>query len=78
MDQRTYIINRSIWLAVILAIISAVCNILNFKVIEETLFLEIAKRVLVSIGVIVPWVGLMAYTLIPLCFHHVYEKRKKK
>ena len=56
--------------ALVTAIILAVWNIVDFKVIEETFALEVAKRVLVSIGVIVLVCGI-AYSPVG-----IYASRK--
>lgn len=79
MDQRTYIKRFAIWTAIICAAIFALCGICFGKVIEESLFAEIAKWVVVSLGVIGIIVEpLVLVVIAPFCYHAFYEKRKKE
>lgn len=77
MDQRTYIKRFAIWTAIICAAIFALCGICFGKVIEESLFAEIAKWVVVSLGVIgIIIEPLIIVVIAPLCYHIKYDKRK--
>lgn len=61
-----------LWTAIIAAVIFAVFHILCFKMIEATMFEEIAKRVVVSAGVI-GILEVFAYILAPLFWHIKYD-----
>lgn len=79
MDQKTYIKRFAIWTAVICAAIIALCGIFFGRVIEENLFAEIAKWVVVSLGVIGICIEpLVIVVIAPFCYHCFYEPRKKK
>lgn len=79
MDQRTYIKRFAIWTAIICAAVFALCGIFFGKVIEENLFAEIAKWVVVSLGVIgIIIEPLVIVVIAPFCYHCFYEPRKKK
>lgn len=79
MDQRTYIKRFAIWTAIICAAIFALCGICFGKVIEESLFAEIAKWVVVSLGVIGICIEpLVIVVIAPFCYRCFYEPRKKK
>lgn len=78
MDQKTYIKRFAIWTAVISAVIFALCGIFFGKVVEESLFAEIAKWVVVSLGVIgIIIEPLVIVVIAPFCYHAFYEKRAK-
>lgn len=79
MDQKTYIKRFAIWTAVICAAVIALCGIFFGRVIEENLFAEIAKWVVVSLGVIGICIEpLVIVVIAPFCYHCFYEPRKKK
>lgn len=79
MDQRTYIKRFAIWTAIICAAVIALCGIFFGRVIEENLFAEIAKWVVVSLGVIGICIEpLVIVVIAPFCYHCFYEPRKKK
>ena len=79
MDQKTYIKRFAIWTAVISAVIFALCGIFFGRVIEENLSAEIAKWVVVSLGVICIIVEpLVIVVIAPFCYHAFYENRKKE
>lgn len=83
MDIKTFCKKFAIWTAIIGAVVMTIFHVLFFKVIEATLFEEIAKRVVVSAGVI-GILEVFAYTLSQLTYHILYDettgklKRKKK
>jgi len=77
MDIKTYVKRWAIWTAVVIAVIVALCGIFFGKVVEETLFLEIAKWVVMYVaitGIIVePWV---IFLIAPTVYHQKYDKKK--
>lgn len=66
-----------IWVAVILALIMLACGLLFGKVIEETLFLEIAKWV-VMYFVLLVIVGAMWYTVGQFIYDAWLRKKDEK
>ena len=52
MDKRTFMKKFAIWTAVIVAVVMLIIGLCFGRVIEETLFLEIAKWVVMTAGII--------------------------
>ena len=74
-DQRTFVIRVAIWVAIVAAVIVAVIGLCFGKVIEGSLFAEVAKWVLMGLVVIGSLEGFV-YFLGPLIWHFTYGKRK--
>lgn len=74
-DQRTFVIRVAIWVAIVAAVIVAAIGLCFGKVIEGSLFAEIAKWVLMGLVVIGILEGFV-YFLGPLVWHFTYGKRK--
>ena len=74
-DQRTFVIRVAIWVAIVAAVIVAVIGLCFGKVIEGSLFAEVAKWVLMGLVVIGILEGFV-YFLGPLAWHFTYGKRK--
>ena len=63
-----------LWTAVIVAVVMLIIGLCFGKVIEENLFAEIAKWVVMSLGII----GIFecfAYILAPFTWHCIYDKK---
>ena len=75
MDQRTFVKRVAIWVAVVAAVIVAVIGLCFGKVIEGSLFAEVAKWVLMGLVVIGILEGFV-YFLGPLVWHFTYGKRR--
>lgn len=68
MDIKTFCKRFMLWTAVAVAVIMLICGICFGKVIEETLFLEIAKWVVMTL-VIIDICEVFAYTLSQFFYH---------
>ena len=77
MDKTTFCKRVAIWVAVIAAALIAVIGLCFGKVIEESLFAEVMKWVVMGVVVIGILEGFV-YHLTPLVWHFWYEKREKK
>lgn len=78
MDQSTFIKRVAIWTAVIAAALIAVIDLCFGKVIEESLFAEIMKWVVMGLCIIVILEGFIYSSLGGIIYHFWYEKREKK
>ena len=76
MDKATFTKKVMLWVAVVSAIIIAVCGLCFGKVIEDSLFAEISKWVLMGLVVIGILEGFIAMGLGGVLYHFWYEKRK--
>ena len=74
-DQRTFVKRVAIWVAVVAAVIVAIIGLCFGKVIEGSLFAEVAKWVLMGLVVIGILEGFV-YFLGPLVWHFTYGKRR--
>ena len=74
-DQRTFVKRVAIWVAVVAAVIVAVIGLCFGKVIEGSLFAEVAKWALMGLVVIGILEGFV-YLLGPLVWHFTYGKRR--
>ena len=77
MDKQIFCKRVAIWVAVIAAALIAVIGLCFGKVIEESLFAEVMKWVVMGVVVIGILEGLV-YHLAPLIWHFWYEKKEKK
>lgn len=77
MDKRTFCIRVAIWVAVIAAMIITAVGLIFGTVIEESLFAEIMKWVVMGLCVIGILEGFV-YFLAPLVWHFTIERKKKK
>ena len=75
MDQRSFVKCVAIWVAVVAAVIVTVIGLCFGKVIEGSLFAEVAKWVLMGLVVIGILEGFV-YFLGPLVWHFTYGKRR--
>lgn len=78
MDKKTFCKRVAIWTAVIAAVIIALIGICFGKVIEESLFAEIMKWVVMGLLVIGVLEGFIYSSLGGIIYHFWYEKREKK
>ena len=77
MDQKTYIERFALWTAIIFAVVCLVLHVIFFKVIEANAFEEIAKRVVVSLGVLgIIIEPMVVFIIAPFCYHAFHEKKK--
>ena len=74
MDIKTFCKKFMLWTAVIVAVIMLVLGLCFGKVVEETLFGEIAKWVVMT-AVIIGICEVLAYTLSQLVYHMIYDKK---
>ena len=74
-DQRTFVIRVAIWVAIVAVVIVAVIGLCFGKVIEGSLFAEVAKWVLMGL-VVIGILESFVYFLGPLVWHFTYGKRK--
>ena len=68
MDIKTFCKRFMLWTAVAVAVVMLICGLCFGKVIEETLFLEIAKWVVMTL-VIIGICEVFAYTLSQFFYH---------
>ena len=68
MDIKTFCKRFAIWTAVVIAIVMLVCGICFGKVIEESLFAEVSKWVVMT-AVIIGICEVFAYTLSQFFYH---------
>lgn len=68
MDIRTFCKRFMIWTAVIVAVVMLICGLCFGRVIEETLFGEIAKWVVMTL-VVIGIFEVFAYTLSQFFYH---------
>ena len=75
MDQRKFVKRVAVWVAVITAVVVAVIGLCFGRVIEGSLFAEVAKWVLMGLVIIGILEGFV-YFLGPLVWHFTYGKRQ--
>lgn len=78
MDQKTYVKKIMLWTGIAAAVIMLIVNLCTFKVVEANAFEEIAKRVVMCLGILGGYELFAAFIFGPLCYHHIYEKRHRK
>lgn len=78
MDKQTFIKRLAIWVAVIAAALIAIIGLCSGKVIEGSLFAEIAKWIVMGLVVIGILEGFIYSSLGGIIYHFWYEKREKK
>lgn len=74
MDKITFVKKWAIRIAIVLAVIILILGLCFGKVIEGSLFAEIAKWVLVGAGVIAIVELLACYIVLPVIWHFTYGK----
>lgn len=75
MDKRTFCKRVAIWVAVIAAAVIAVIGLCFGRVIEGSLFAEVAKWIVMGLAVIGILEGFV-YFLAPLYWHFKIERKK--
>ena len=68
MDIKTFCKRFMLWTAIITAVVMLICGLIWGRVIEENLFQEIAKWVVMT-GVIIVIMEVFAYTLSQFFYH---------
>ena len=77
MEQKTYVKRFAIWTAVIVVAIIALCGLFFGKVVEENIFAEVAKWVVMTIGLLgIIIEPLVIFVIAPFCYHWKYDKKK--
>ncbi len=76
MDKTTFCKRVALWTAVIAAVIMLIIGLCFGKVVEGNLFAEVAKWVLIGLGVIVI-LEVFVYVLAPIIWHFTIERKKK-
>lgn len=77
MNQEQFCKRLMLWVGVVLALIALVIGLCFGKVIEETLFKEVAKWVVMSAVVIGIVEGFIYVAVGPLLWHFWYERRQR-
>jgi len=78
MDKKTFCKKVAIWTAAIAALIVLIVGLCFGRVIEGTLFAEVAKWIVMGAVVIGILEGLIFSSLGGILYHFWYEKRDKK
>ena len=68
MDIKTFCKRFMLWTAIITAVVMLICGLIWGRVIEENLFQEIAKWVVMTL-VLIGIMGVFAYTLSQFFYH---------
>ena len=77
MDKRKFCMRFALWTAIIVAVVMLILGLCFGKVIEETLFLEIAKWVVMTI-VIIGIFEVFAYVLAQFFYRLIYGPGKEE
>ena len=77
MDQKTYVKKFMLWTGIAAAVIMLIFHIVTFKVVEATVFEEIAKRVFMCLGLLGGYELFAAFIFGPMFYHFGYERKKK-
>lgn len=75
MEKKTFVNTLALWTAIVAAVVIAVIGLCFGHVIEGSLFKEVAKWIVVGIGIIAILEGLLYSSIGPLIWHWK-EKRK--
>lgn len=76
MDKEKFVKRVALWTAIIAAVIMLIIGLCFGKVIEGNLFGEIAKWVLIGLGVTVI-LEVFVYVLAPIIWHFTIERKQK-
>lgn len=77
MDQKTYVKKFMLWTGIALAAIMLIVNLCTFKVVEANAFEEVAKRVVMCLGILGGYELFAAWIIGPMFYHFGYERKKK-
>lgn len=72
MDKKKFCMRFMLWTAIIAAVVFLIFHLVFFNVVEATVFEEVAKRVVVSAGVI-GILEVFSYVLAPFFWHMLYD-----
>lgn len=78
MEKKKFVIKFAVWTAVIAALVLLVLGLGWGSVIEETLFGEVTKWIVIGIGVITIVEGFVFSTIAPLVWHQKQKKGKNE
>ena len=76
MDKRKFCLRFALWTAIIVAVVMLICGLCFGKVIEGSLFAEIAKWVVMTIFII-GICEVLAYTLSQWIWHMINDPKGK-
>ncbi len=77
MDIKTFCKRFMLWTAIITAVVMLVIGLIWGRVIEDNLFQEIAKWVVMT-AFIIGILEVFAYTLSQFFYHMIYDKKNKE
>lgn len=77
MDQKTYVKKFMLWTGIAAAVIMLIVSLCTFKVIEANAFEEIAKRVVMCLGILGGYELFAMWIFGPMFYHFGYERKKK-
>lgn len=76
MDKRTFMVRFALWTAIVVAVAMLIIGLCFGKVIEESLFAEIMKWVVVTIGIICIF-EVFAYTVGQVVYDIFYRGKEE-
>ena len=76
MEKKKFIVKWASWIAVAVAAVLLVLGLAKGSVIEESTFAEVAKWIVVGLGIIAIIEGLCLSTILPLAWHWKQKKAK--
>lgn len=74
-DKKEFMVKGAIWIAVVTAIVMAVIGLCFGKVIEENLFAEVSKWIVVTVVIIIGVLEGLWFSTIGLLIWHWKEKK---
>lgn len=77
MDIKTFCKRFMLWTAIITAVVMLIIGLIWGRVIEDNLFQEIAKWVVMT-AFIIGILEVFAYTLSQFFYHMIYDKKNKE
>lgn len=78
MDKVTYIKKVALWAAAIVVVVMLLIGLCFGSVIEESLFAEISKWIVMTAAILAVIEGFIYLAVGPLMYHFLHEKRNSK
>lgn len=78
MEKKEFIVKGAIWIAVVTAVIMAIIGLCFGKVIEENLFAEVSKWIVVTVVIVIGTLEGFWFSTIGLLIWHWKEKHKNE
>lgn len=78
MDKVTYIKKVALWAAAIVVVVMMLIGLCFGSVIEESLFAEISKWIVMTAAILAVIEGFIYLAVGPLMYHFLHEKRNSK